>query len=494
MAKLRVKAPDGKTLVIEVPAGTDPSQYDGLATAALAHYQENAGNATADYWRGKGDYPAAGEEKPPEQKAAEMLVEIGNTAGAVSALPGMVKGAVGLGLKGAGAISEGLAPTMEKAGNWFGSRVLNFGRSTLPKSATKAGEMVDEAAEYAMNPHPEVQKAIRSIDAINMPEKPTLALPAEGESMGQSLVKAGGTPPPEPMAPGVMGDKGQILDEAVNSLNDPILSMSNMTTSSQLTAAESHLGTVGKAIENTLDGLTETGNMYDPKATVEKLASMYQRNASGSIIPPGAGSEQAMYNAAVNKAIETLKANALDDSGILQKLDWKQANGIKKALQDLADYGLKDNDPVNMVYQNAARTVRDTIDDQAAQVLAAQGKDISHFQTLRDAYSKLKMVQSGLNGKALSAMGAKNVAPVVRTALGVGALTTGHPLVAAGVGAEYIGREFGPILAARGLNAASKLPAAASAAGRTMTEASGGVSNAAKGIAAGLAADINDEE
>jgi hypothetical protein len=50
-------------------------------------------------------------------------------------------------------------------------------------------------------------------------------------------------------------------------------------------------------------------------------------------------------------------------------------------------------------------------------------------------------------------------------------------------------------MAARGLNAASrKMPAAASAAGRTLTEASGGVSNAAKGIAAGLAADINDED
>lgn len=438
---------------------------------------------------------------PVEQRLAENGVEAGNAAGLAYGLPGMVKGAAGLGLKGLGAISEGLGlgPAAERAGNWFGSRVLNFSKGLLPKSATKAADMVDEATEFAMNPHPEVQQAIRGIGK-------TADAAEDVANTGKELVPASETTVKN--APKMIGNgDGAALPSAPNAaepvadamtgaddLGNPILSMSNPTTSSQLAAAESHLGTVGKAIENTLGELDATGNLYDPKSTVEQLASMYQRNASGSIIPPGSGSQQALYNQAVNRAIETLKANAMTDSDVLTKLSWQQANGIKKALQDLADYGLKDNDPVNMVYQQAARAVRDSIDDQAATILASQGKDVANFQTLRDAYSKLKMVQSALNGKALSAMGAKNVAPVVRTGLAVGALTTGHPLVAAGVGAEYVGREFGPIMAARALKNASKLPAAASATGSALTAASGGIPNAARGVAAGLALDINDSD
>jgi hypothetical protein len=182
-----------------------PGQYDQLDDKTLVdkvlikHPQYLAQIQDSGYFPPvqAADWFPAGAEKPPEQKAAEMAVDIGNTAGAAYALPGMVKGAVGLGLKGLGAVTEGLAPAAEDAGNWFGSRVLNFSKGLLPKSATKAGEMVEDATEYAMNPHPEVQHAIRGIDSINLPEKPTLALPAEGESMGQSLVKAGGTPPPE---------------------------------------------------------------------------------------------------------------------------------------------------------------------------------------------------------------------------------------------------------------------------------------------------------
>jgi hypothetical protein len=513
MAKLRVKTPDGKTLAVVIPPGTDPSQYDGLASAALAHYRQNMtstgepklvadeeGNApVGEDGKATGspeqqiEFERSGFNKfstaPVEQRLAENAVEVGNAAGMASATPGLIKGVAGLGLKGLGAITKGLAGPAEDAANFFGSRVLNFSKGLLPKSATAAAKTVDDATEYAMNPHPEVQNAIRQMNAAPAEEAAAVKTGKELVPTSQSLVKDGANAvdnaPAFPTADAMTG---------VDELGNPILSMSNPTTAAQLAVTESHLGTVGKSIENTLKGLDETGNLYDPKSTVEQLASMYSRNASGQIIPPGSGSQQALYNQAVNRAIETLKANALDKGDVLTKLSWEQANGIKKALQDLAEYGLKDNDPVNMVYQQAARAVRDSIDDQATSLLAAQGKDVAHFQTLRDSYSKLKSVQSALNGKALSAMGAKNVAPVVRTGLAVGALTTGHPLVAAGVGAEYLGREFGPIMAARALKNGSQMPAAASALGESMTQASGGVSNAAKGVAAGLALDINEDD
>lgn len=43
MATLHVKAPDGKTLNVNVPEGTDPSQYDAMAEEAVSHYSSSNG-------------------------------------------------------------------------------------------------------------------------------------------------------------------------------------------------------------------------------------------------------------------------------------------------------------------------------------------------------------------------------------------------------------------------------------------------------------------
>lgn len=42
MASLNVHAPDGKTLTVQVPEGTDPGQYGSLADDALSHYAQSA--------------------------------------------------------------------------------------------------------------------------------------------------------------------------------------------------------------------------------------------------------------------------------------------------------------------------------------------------------------------------------------------------------------------------------------------------------------------
>lgn len=45
MASLDVHAPDGKTLTVQVPEGTDPSQYGSLADDALHHYTASTGGS-----------------------------------------------------------------------------------------------------------------------------------------------------------------------------------------------------------------------------------------------------------------------------------------------------------------------------------------------------------------------------------------------------------------------------------------------------------------
>lgn len=45
MASLNVHAPDGKTLTVQVPEGTDPSQYGSLADDALHHYASSTGGS-----------------------------------------------------------------------------------------------------------------------------------------------------------------------------------------------------------------------------------------------------------------------------------------------------------------------------------------------------------------------------------------------------------------------------------------------------------------
>jgi len=480
-----------------------PGAYDNLddtelASKVIAKYPQYKAQIDNAEQIEPGVY---GETAPPEQKAAEMVTKIGNDAGAVYGGANLLKGLAGLGMKGVGAMTEGMGPTLESWGDKIGS-LIPAGWKNLPEDALRAKSVVDDATHYAMNPHPEVQQAIMDItngapkaateaaDIVPASEStvkelssgtPELPAPAE------TAVAAPETPVSGPKAPEVAPSPTDTeVPSEMGLFDKPIFSMDNMTPLEQLKHADAQMQTVGKAIGDQLENLTQTGKLYDPAQTAKELEGMYIRNASGQIIPPGEASAQAMNNAAVNKALETLKSEAMDSDGILNKLPWERANAVKGALQRLAE------DTGEQVYQHAASAVRDSIDNQAEKLLAASGDNVAPFQQLRDAYSKLAQIRGTLNSQVRSGLSAKNAVPVVRTAVGGAGIATGNPGVAAAAAGDFFGRKYGTLALARGLHNAADLPGAMTEAGNAMK--AGTMAPAAKGIAAGLMADEDENK
>jgi hypothetical protein len=66
MATLRVQASDGKTLKVQVPEGTDPSQYGSFADDALAHYNSTAGKGARALQKGSNLAGASGIQEAKE--------------------------------------------------------------------------------------------------------------------------------------------------------------------------------------------------------------------------------------------------------------------------------------------------------------------------------------------------------------------------------------------------------------------------------------------
>src|SRR5258706_1848515 len=85
MASLNVHAPDGKTLTVQVPDGTDPSQYGSLADDALHHYSSTQG----------GGSPPLGFVAKQVLGMTPMAHPIRNAVAALPIAGGMVAGPIG---------------------------------------------------------------------------------------------------------------------------------------------------------------------------------------------------------------------------------------------------------------------------------------------------------------------------------------------------------------------------------------------------------------
>jgi hypothetical protein len=237
-------------------------------------------------------------------------------------------------------------------------------------------------------------------------------------------------------------------DEAIESLGRPTIS-AGASTDDMFNHVKTQLGVVGDAIGSTMDGLTNAGHLWDPKPALKQLESMYQRNNSGSVIPPWDFSPQGEYNQAVSKVINAIKAKALDDEGTIHDLSWQDANTLKGMIQQMANYTKPKFDPENMVYSSAGAAVREAIDNQAAKAMSQTGQDIQPFQVLRGAYSKLKVLEESLNNKYAGELSAKSSIPVMRTA-GAGALlASGKPMAAGAMLGDYFIRKYGPQVGAQ---------------------------------------------
>lgn len=356
MATLRIQAPDGKTLAIQVAEGTDPAQYDSIVDDVVSHYtQEKQSNPVATMLH---DNPAAGEEIPVEQRLASNAVTAGNGVGVGFGVPRMVEGGLSVASKLA---NSGVAQTIKSAitGGWdalTGNTPRGFGYAQGAGATPEARALAKESISMANEPQEELGKL------VNRSQAPANALPPEG---GEAAI-----PAPEefqtPIRQGILSGKEDMMN-----------------------AAESQRQQVGKAIENVLSKYDANGTFYDPSAYNNQIKSMLLRDSAGEVMTTGAQGQ-------INEAIKEAGAS-MGDFSKDGPIKWSDAAKIKTLMQGNGKWGQAGLSRAQEAYNTAATLLKEDIDKQAMEMLQKQGGNVQDYQQLRDAYSKLSSLSESLN-------------------------------------------------------------------------------------------------
>lgn len=383
MATLRIKAPDGKTLAIQVPEGTDPAQYESMVDEAVQHYSasnndkahaeghQGANESALDYERGP-NYPASSYTTDAPSMDIAMAVDAAPKLAMaapklVKAIPGAVKG-----------IAEGVADLPGTAAE-FGSKVAElggkakdalrggwdaltgntprgFGYAQGAGATPEARELAKDAIKMANEPQPELGKL------VNRAQAPAGSLAPEG---GEAAIPSA----PEfetPIRQGIMSGKEEMMN-----------------------AAEGQRQQVGKAIENVLKKYDGNGSFYDPTAYNNQIKSMLLRDSSGEVMTSGA---QGQINEAIKEA-----ASSMADFAKEGPIKWSDAAQVKTLMQGNGKWGQAGLSRAQEAYNTAATLLKEDIDKQAMSMLQKQGGNVQEYQTLRDAYGKLSSLSDSLN-------------------------------------------------------------------------------------------------
>lgn len=363
MANLRIEAPDGKTLVIPVPEGTDPSQYDTIVDDVVAHYKSEAMDPR--YLEGKmadksREYPDTWQTE--YQPAADLYLTADAARGGVNIVKNaptiarsIAEGATDLG----GTISElGTKAKGAIQGGWdalTGNTPRGFGYA---KGVLKTPGMRDAAAN--------------AIDMANTPQ------PELGKLVSEAGAPAGSLPPEGGLAPSA---------EFETPIRQGILTGSE----DMLNAAESQRKQVGQAIEQTLGKYDATGTFYDPTQYNEQVKSLLLRDINGEVMSTGA---QGRINEAIKDA-----ASSMNDYAHGGPIKWSDAARVKTMGQGDAKYGTTGLHKAQEAYNTTISMLKEDIDNQAEAMLAKQGGNVQDYQALRAAYGKLESLSQSLNNR-----------------------------------------------------------------------------------------------
>lgn len=373
MATLRIKAPDGKTLAIQVPEGTDPSQYEGMVDEAVQHYQQNnPANPESMEFERSGNYPASSYTTFAPSMDIAMAAEAAPKL--VMAAPGMIK-AIPSVAKG---IAEGVADlpgTVAEAsskiaelgskakgalkGGWdalTGNTPRGFGYAQGAGATPEARELAKDAIKMANQPQEELGQL------VNRAKAPANALPPEG---GEAAIPSS----PEfqtPIRQGIMSGKEEMMN-----------------------AAEAQRKQVGEAIENVLKKYDGNGSFYDPTAYNNQIKSMLLRDSGGEVMTTGA---QGQINEAIKEA-----ASSMADFAKEGPIKWSDAAQVKTLMQGNGKWGQAGLSRAQEAYNTAATLLKEDIDKQAMEMLGKQGGNVQEYQQLRDAYGKLSSLSESLN-------------------------------------------------------------------------------------------------
>lgn len=370
MANLRIEAPDGKTLVIPVPEGTDPSQYDSIVDDVVNHYKSEM---DPRYLEGKmadgsREYPSTWQTN--YQPAADLYLTADATRGGINlvrnapkiikAIPAVARGV----MEGAGDLAGTVGELGTKVkgalkGGWdalTGNTPRGFGYAQGAGATPEARAMAKESIEMANAPQEELGKL------VNRSQAPANALPPEG---GEAAI-----PAPEefqtPIRQGIMSGKEEMMN-----------------------AAEGQRQQVGKAIENVLQKYDSNGTFYDPSAYNNQIKSMLLRDSAGEVMTTGAQGQ-------INEAIKEAGAS-MGDFSKGGPIKWSDAAKVKTLLQGNGKWGQAGLSRAQEAYNTAATLLKEDIDKQAMEMLTKKGGNVQDYQQLRDAYGKLSSLSESLN-------------------------------------------------------------------------------------------------
>lgn len=400
MPTLRIKAPDGKTLAIQAPEGTDPSKYDQMVEEAIQHYKTTAMDPR--YLEGKmadgsNEYPSTWQTN--YQPAADLYLTGDAAINAPAAIKAGIAGAKALpgigramadGLSDIpGTISKGASAVGDAiSGGWdamTGNTPRGFGYAKGVLKTPGMRDAASDAIDMANSAQPELGKTVAEAGA------PADALPPEG----------GIQPSPEFQTPIRQG----ILTGSEDMFN----------------AAETQRQAVGKAIEQTLSKYDDTGSFYDPSKVNEQVKSMLERDAAGNVMTTG---WQGDVNEAMKKAL-----SSLSDFSQGSPIKWSDAARIKTGLQGDTNYAVAGFNKANEAYKQVASLLKNDIDEQAAAMLEKQGGNVANYQSLRQAYGKLESLSEALNNRVAAKTANSTIPWWVKMGAGAALGATGTSII-----------------------------------------------------------------
>lgn len=433
MAKLRIKAADGKTLVVDV-GDADPSEYDNLATAAVEDYQ--AKNQRPDWMN----------EPGLEDATVSTIKNLGTMTKA--GISGIADLSAGNGLQKAsenvGNVEEGKEPTTaagyvgEKVGSLFTPEQIAMQAAIGPLlEATGIGPWMADAMK-------------------GWSEKAALAAIGYTKSIGKAI----GLSNLDGLAQFLMtpveigGKQFPAIVSATNSTDD-MLAAANAVKD----AAGKQLGVVSEAVDAAIKDASEMGGnapVAIDLAGLEKAAAELKGEME-SVAPNLGKAVVNQYEAALKDIQNLIKKSLTGNSDTV----FSDLSELKTTIGDLVyKHGspLDSKAALNDVYH----LVSDTLDGAAKNV---GGKTGAAYDTANAVYHKAIAIVNALEGKALGSAAKGFFSDL--SAMGTGLLAGFvNPLLAipTAVGTHIV-KNYGAQGVAAGLNAAAPLMSTAMQAG-----------------------------
>lgn len=415
MDNLNVQAPDGNTLTVKVPEGTDPKQYDHLADDALSHYSANHDGAFTSFMHAVENQMPLGSQftslvspgKYSDNMAAiSNNLAQNNVAHPIASGAGSITGAVGPAL--IPGVGELIAANPMTAGAALGATgaVANTDIQKNPVEAAQQAAMGGTSGALLSGLLGKIMPSAQGMEArANNLANKSVNLPS-----------------------GVLGDMTEAERQAQGSaLRDAGVIVKDKQEA--LAKAEGLLKNYGQKIRSVANTTEGQGLVADPSQHYSAITDLLNK----------AQEFEGMANKASKAIGRDYKAGASDLANLPDNPSWNDIQSLKQkygsfAFKENATQGAKDT---YFALSNMLKGIADK---------AQSNPDLgTEYKKALAGYSQMSPIVDGLNDAVDSelrgngaGMGVRGVVGLIkklpgeaRAVVGAGALATGHPLYAA---------------------------------------------------------------